>query len=84
MSTLLTSHDLAMRTFNCMRKHSFCQKFLKSDLFAAVHKSFASLHFVRAYLKEHEGYITPGSSQKFVESLAAEEPALKRIFDLRP
>ncbi|NYF89518.1 hypothetical protein RBB79_08180 [Tunturiibacter empetritectus] len=82
MSTLLNSHELSMRTFDCIRKHSLCPKLLKADLFASVRKSFASLHIARTYMAERDGYVTPTILQEFMAALAAEEPRLKKIADL--
>jgi Family of unknown function (DUF5677) len=81
ISTLLTAHELAIRTYDCVRKNSSCQEYLKKDLFTAIQKSFGSSHLVRLWMAENFDYTAPRESLQYMKSLAALEPRLKKILD---
>lgn len=83
MSTLLTTHELIMRTFYCMLKHSKCQKYLMRDLSTAIRQSFASVHVGWMWVTKSSDHAMPKLTRQYMESLAAEDSQLKRVLEVQ-
>lgn len=83
MSTLLTTHELIMRTFHCVLKHSKCQKYLKRDLSTAIREAFVSVHFGWMCVTKSTDRAMPKLTRQYMESLATEDSRLKRALEVQ-
>lgn len=83
MSTLLTALELIMRTFHCVLKHSKCQKYLKRDLSTAIRQAFSSIHVGWMWVTIGSDHVMPKLTRQYMESLAAEDPRLKRVLEVQ-
>jgi hypothetical protein len=82
MSTLLTTHELIIRTFHCVLKHGRCQKYLKRDLSTAIRKAFASVYVGWGWVTKHSDRAMPKQTRQYMESLAVEDSRLKRVLEV--
>jgi hypothetical protein len=77
MSTLLTTHELVMRTFHCVLQNSKCQKYLKRDLSTAIRQAFTSVHLGWLWVSKSSNQAMPKLTRQYVELLASEDSRLK-------
>jgi len=76
MSALLSAHELTLRVYDEVRKHSACQLFLRKDLLHAMKVSVRSLQTGRWHLKEAMGYVPAEGSKAYLKNLLDREPTL--------
>jgi Family of unknown function (DUF5677) len=79
MSTLLSAHEICMRTLDCVYEHCSCPKNFKVDLFTALKRSFGAFLIGWLYLSEVDNRQMHSLSFELIEQLAVRHPSLRTI-----